>query len=129
MARELKPHGTNAAYRRHLRAGESACEECLAGERERKARKRDAERAKLVEVPRVAQTVDALEEALDNLAIVKAAMHSADVPIQTIPALSKRRDELVDRVKSLQAQCDPVEVSIIDELTSRRNKRRSNSAG
>lgn len=122
MARNLKPHGTDAAYRRHLRAGEPACEECLAGERERKKAKREAARVKLVEVPKVAQTIDALEEALDNLAIVKAALHSGQAPLHTIAGLTKRRDELVDRVKELQGSVS-AKASVIDELTSRRQRR------
>jgi hypothetical protein len=28
MARQLKPHGTNAAYQRHIKAGEDPCEAC-----------------------------------------------------------------------------------------------------
>lgn len=32
MARELKPCGTPAAYRRHLRHGEAACQACLDAE-------------------------------------------------------------------------------------------------
>lgn len=30
---QLRPHGTRAAYRRHLRRGERACESCLQAER------------------------------------------------------------------------------------------------
>ena len=30
MTRELKPHGTNAAYVRHIKAGEQACAPCKA---------------------------------------------------------------------------------------------------
>lgn len=35
MARELKPCGTSAAYRRHLRRDETPCEACTAAEAER----------------------------------------------------------------------------------------------
>jgi len=30
MSRELRPHGTPGAYQRHIKAGEDACEACLA---------------------------------------------------------------------------------------------------
>lgn len=30
MPRDLKPHGTPGAYQRHIKAGENACDACLA---------------------------------------------------------------------------------------------------
>lgn len=30
MPRQIKPHGTNAAYQRHIKAGQKACEACQA---------------------------------------------------------------------------------------------------
>ena len=36
--RELAPHGTVAAYRRHRRAGETPCDPCREAERRRQAR-------------------------------------------------------------------------------------------
>jgi hypothetical protein len=35
--RQLSPHGTSAAYKRHRRHGEKACESCLQAERRRSA--------------------------------------------------------------------------------------------
>lgn len=40
MARALAPHGTVAAYKRHLRAGESACADCLRAKREHEHERR-----------------------------------------------------------------------------------------
>jgi len=37
---DVQPHGTPAAYRRHLRHGTSACESCLQAERRRAADRR-----------------------------------------------------------------------------------------
>lgn len=39
-ARELKPCGTHAAYRRHIAHGEDPCEACLEAEREYKRNRR-----------------------------------------------------------------------------------------
>jgi hypothetical protein len=51
--RELRPHGTRAAVRRHERAGEEPCEECRVAERARQRelyRSRKAVRRLLNEV-------------------------------------------------------------------------------
>ena len=77
----------------------------------------------------VIEDVDPLEEALDNLRIVRAVLRSEGTPANTVAALTKRRDELVDRVGRLRAESAPVEVSIIDELTSKRRERRSAASG
>ncbi len=36
MRRPVQPCGTQAAYQRHVRGGETACDACLAAERRRK---------------------------------------------------------------------------------------------
>ena len=136
MARELKPCGTVAAARRHQRAGEALCEACAQAIRDEKNGRKDAERAESAEQVRAAvaaepviEDVDPLEEALDNLRIVRAVLRSEGTPANTVAALTKRRDELVDRVGRLRAESAPVEVSIIDELTSKRRERRSAASG
>ena len=50
-------------------------------------------------------------------------------PANTVAALTKRRDELVDRVQRLREADAPVEVSVIDELTSKRRERRAAASG
>lgn len=42
---QLSPHGTRAAYRRHLRDGEHACEACLQAERRSWHDRKDAHNA------------------------------------------------------------------------------------
>lgn len=42
MARALAPHGTVAAYKRHRRAGEAACPDCLRAKREHEHERRRA---------------------------------------------------------------------------------------
>lgn len=131
MVRELKPHGTEAAYRRHKRRGEDPCEECRRFKRENSATRRAKERPVLEQVVEVVvepDEVDALAEAVDSLRIVRAALHSGSAPMNTIASLTKRRDELVDRIKELQGVTVEAKVSVVDELTSRR-ARRSNTAG
>ena len=136
VARELKPCGTVAAARRHQRAGEELDEACAQAVRDEKNGRKDAERAESAEQVRAAvaaepviEDVDPLEEALDNLRIVRAVLRSEGTPANTVAALTKRRDELVDRVGRLRAESAPVEVSIIDELTSKRRERRSAASG
>ena len=136
MARELKPCGTVAAARRHQRAGEELDEACAQAIRDEKNGRKDAERAESAERVRVAvgaepavEDVDPLEEALDNLRIVRAVLRSEGTPANTVAALTKRRDELVDRIERLRASVAPVEVSVIDELTSKRRERPAAASG
>lgn len=136
MAQGLKPCGTVAAARRHQRAGEDLDEACAQAIRDEKNGRMDAARAESAEAVReavaaepVAEDVDPLEEALDNLRIVRAVLRSEGTPANTVAALTKRRDELVDRIERLRAAVAPAEVSLIDELTSRRRGRRSEATG
>lgn len=136
MAREPLPCGTEAAYQRHRRAEESPCEPCVIAHRELKATKDRERRAADGEAVREAidaapsfEEIDPLAEALDNLRIVRAVLTSEATPANTIAALTKRRDDLVDRIQRLRAAQAPVEVSRIDELTSRRRERRAAATG
>lgn len=136
MARELKPCGTIAAARRHQRRKEPLCDACEQAVRDEKntraQRRRDESQANVLQAVKAApplETVDPLEEALDNLRIVRAVLRDEGTPANTVAALTRRRDELVDRVKRLQEDQKPAEVSLIDELTNRRRERRSAASG
>lgn len=136
MARDLKPCGTVAAARRHQRRGEPLCKACEQAIRDEKNGRKDAARAESAEAVREAvsaapdlEEVDPLEEALDNLRIVRAVLRDDGTPANTVAALTKRRDDLVDRIERLRADVAPMEVSRIDELTSRRRERRAEASG
>lgn len=139
MAAEVQPCGTIAAARRHQRNPEKwgpMCAECQQAIRDEKNGRKDAERAEsaaavavAVEAEPVSDEVDPLAEALDSLRIVRAVLRSDATPANTVAALTKRRDELVDRIERLRAAAVPVEVSRIDELTSRRRERRAAASG
>lgn len=139
MARELQPHGTVAAAKRHQRdPGKHGpmCAECAQALRDEKNGRKDAERSESAEAVRAAveaaavvEDVDPLAEALDNLRIVRAVLRDEGTPANTVAALTKRRDELVDRIERLKAANAPAEVSLIDELTSRRRERRAAASG
>jgi hypothetical protein len=129
---ELKPCGTYAAYRRHLRNSEAVDDACAEAARVQKNSRVDAGRAESAAVVAIAvasepavESVDELDEALENLRIVKAAMTAA--PANAIAALSKRREELVRRVSVLQKSNEP-ELSALDQLAQRRADRIANSA-
>lgn len=139
MAAEVQPCGTIAAARRHQRNPEKwgpMCAECQQAIRDEKNGRKDAERAEsaaavsaAVEAEPAPDEVDPLAEALDSLRIVRAVLRSDATPANTVAALTKRRDELVDRIERLRAAAVPVEVSRIDELTSRRRERRTAASG
>ena len=112
------------------------CAECQQAIRDEKNGRKDAERAEsaaavsaAVEAEPAPDEVDPLAEALDSLRIVRAVLRSDATPANTVAALTKRRDELVDRIERLRAAAVPVEVSRIDELTSRRRERRAAAPG
>lgn len=132
MARELEPCGTPAAYRRHKRRGEPVDEACAEAGRGQKNARKDVERA--VSGAAVAEALaaelgsdelDPLEEARDNLRIIRAALRS-NPPHNTVAALTKRRDEAVDRIRQIMAE-NP-EVSAFDQLAAKRAARRGSEA-
>lgn len=127
MARELKPCGTSAAYRRHLRNGEEACAECKAAVAREKQERLDGDRAvrkvaALVAVEPLTEpepeVFDPLKDAKENLEIVKAALQEA-VP-REVAALSKRRQELVALIDDLGGV---KEMSLADQLADLRRRR------
>lgn len=126
MARELMPCGTPAAYRRHLRKGESACELCLAAVAQQKMDRLDGDRdsrklsalATPIDFPSASEDFDPISDAKENLRLVKAALAEA-VP-REVAALSKRRQELVALIADLGGT---KEVSLADQLAEARNRR------
>lgn len=127
MARKTKPHGTDAAYRRHLRAGEKPCEACREAHNAYKRNLRQvskrlgATKVALVvaNAPEVPEVVDAVEDARENLRIVTAAMSAA--PPQALAGLSRRRQELVDFIAEAMK---PKETggSLREQLAALRNR-------
>ena len=133
---DLKPCGTPAAYRRHKRRGEDACEACKAAVREQQAvsattRKRSSGEARLELLAPLAEepepVPDPLEVARDNLAIVEATLRAPLTPGGSIANLTKRREELVDRIRKLSG-ADRQEVSVLDQLAQRRKDRIAGTA-
>lgn len=127
MARELKPCGTFAAYQRHLRRKEPACDPCAQAGRDQKNARVDAGRAESASLVALAlaaepapDVLDELDEARENLRAVKAAMSEA--PANAVAALSKRREELVRRIVVLSKANEP-ELSVFDQLRQRREER------
>jgi hypothetical protein len=131
MAAPLKPCGTPAAYRRHLRNGEAVDDLCAQAARDQKNARVDASRsesAALVAVALLAEPIphdDELEDARENLRAVKAAM--SDAPANAIAALSKRREELMRRIAVLSKANEP-EMSVFDQLRQRREERLAKTA-
>lgn len=141
LARELKPCGTSAAARRHRRNGEELCDECRVAVRDEKnARKREDRQEDAVafhesmsnELPESSDfddPIDALDEARDSLMIVRKALHSEMTMPHVIGPLTKRRDELVDRIQGLEKAAAPEEVSVFDELEQKRESSRKRNTG
>lgn len=135
MGRPLKPCGTFAAYTRHKKAGEDPCDACMQAMRDQKnervvAKRRAAGVARLALVPDVEPDVlpDRLEVARDSLGIVEAALKSPDTPGGSIAGLTRRREELVEKVLALSRPVGE-ELSAIEQFAARRAGRVADSEG
>ena len=109
MSRVLQPHGTEAAYRRHQRAGEEPCPPCREAWSKRRRRqleeKAARDRGASAPEPEVVESVgftlpDPLSEARENYRIVVAAMQTA--PPSAIATLSRQRAELHKSLQRLE---------------------------
>jgi hypothetical protein len=125
MPRELKPCGTPAAYRRHLRNDEDPCDDCKQAhadaENERNGlRARADDVVELVPPPETDEPLDPIDDARENLRIVNAALYKA-VP-REVPALSKRRQELVAFIAEHSGKG---EATLEDQLAAAREARRA----
>lgn len=141
---KLKPCGTWAAYKRHLRAGEQPCGPCRQAARDQKndrneARRRARQQAgyepdrdkpaighlRPVEDDELADlTLDPLQVALQDLRQIEAYMLAPDPLIPThFTNLSRRREELIDRVLGLRGNDEAEGGDVLDDLAARRAHR------
>lgn len=132
MARDPAPCGTFTAYKRHRRNDEpvdAACQEAAreqqAGARVRQSTESASRIAEVLELEPPVELVDELEDAKENLRILRAAMTEA--PASAVAGLSKQRAALVAHIKKLEAPQEKA-VSALDQLASRRANRKANSA-
>lgn len=109
MSRVLQPHGTEAAYRRHQRAGEEPCPPCREAWSKRRQRQLEekAVRDRGAALPDEPASTpvgfvlpDPLTEARENYRIVVAAMETA--PPSAIATLSRQRAELHKSLQRLE---------------------------
>ena len=116
MSRVLQPHGTEAAYRRHQRAGEEPCPPCREAWSKRRRRQLEEKAARdrggfsaassdepadgPASTPVGFVLPDPLTEARENYRIVVAAMETA--PPSAIATLSRQRAELHKSLQRLE---------------------------
>lgn len=124
MARELKPCGTFAAYRRHLKAKETPCEPCRQAARDQKNQRKDAQRAKAAEAARAATPpvaeVDRREILLEVLASLRGQLQEA--PPQSVASIAKQIRDTVDALAPAEVSVE--QVNPVDEIARRREARR-----
>lgn len=125
MARELKPCGTPAAYRRHLRAKEPACEPCKEAWREQKNQRKDEQRSEAAEAARVAtppvEDVDRRQILLEVLASLRGQLREA--PPQSVAGIAKQIRDTVDALGGPEEAKPVVPVNPVDEIARRRAER------
>ncbi|MEE1617309.1 hypothetical protein [Brachybacterium sp. J153] len=107
--KELKPHGTIAAVRRHQRAGDPLCDQCRVAWRDYRRERRNGARedgGAMEEVPvsEVFELPSELEETRSNYRAVVAAMGSQSTPATALSSLSARREALYARLVVLEEQ-------------------------
>ena len=130
MTRALKPCGTYAAYRRHLRAKESPCEECRQAAREQKNSRKAAERqeaaVRAVEAtPPVEVEVDRRAILLEVLASLRGQLREA--PPQSAGSIAKQIRDTLDALGE-DAGEETVKVNPLDEIAKRRMERMKRQA-
>lgn len=126
---KLKPCGTSAAYRRHLRNGEEPCQKCLTAVREETRTKREKERAEVASKVRESEPVLKVDGELDPLEELRAqydllGRHLLEAPPQSVAAISRERRAILEQLTADK----PVEAStggVFDELAQRRKSRRA----
>lgn len=119
--------GTRAGYQAHRRRGEQACAACTAANRaatQERRRASQAERkpqagANSIQPSVPSRDVDPVEDARENLAIIRNAMRGA--PSNALAGLSKRRQELVAFIAAETG--GRKEVTVADELAAARAAR------
>lgn len=135
MAAQLAPHGSEGAYRRHLRHGEKPCTKCAAAARQRRQDRKvkvRSEKAALVQLrisprpePAQDEPLDELTDARANMRLLQAAMREAAPG--AMASLSKQREALAARIARLQEASKP-KTGVLDEIARRRAARLANTA-
>lgn len=118
MGRKLKPCGTEAAYRRHLRAGEQPCEMCAAIHRAEQL-DRDRTPASLIVLPPLVEpeAVDPLDQARWALSRCVAAI---DAQRPGLAGLLREHSRLVAWIVQLEQQAVVQESSLGSDEDERR---------
>ncbi|GAA4923396.1 hypothetical protein [Nesterenkonia rhizosphaerae] len=106
MSRELSPCGTEAAYRRHLRAKESACDDCKRAAAE--ARKARLDKKKPPKAPRLHFSDEAMAQ-------IRPDLFGDDVSPDDVEDLDDRKERLwiYATLKSAMRYAMPREVASI----------------
>ena len=136
MPRELKPCGTAAAYRRHVRRGEPVDAACAQAARDQKNDRVAARRGSLAAVvpmpPTETEPEDSASDSVDLLAKARWRVAAAEELIRAgapgSAALLKQHAADVAEVKRLEGAAK-TKGSKLDELANRRAARIAGSAG
>lgn len=130
MARELKPCGTPAAYRRHLRAKEPACGPCKEAWRDQKNSRKVVERQEAA--VRAVEATPPAEEEVDRRAILLEVLASLrgqlrEAPPQSAGSIAKQIRDTLDALGD-DAGEETVKVNPLDEIAKRRMERMKRQA-
>lgn len=139
------PCGTPQAYKRHKLKKEEPCEECQTAQ-ERREMDRAIERSGIADFRENAEDsidrlyvgplvnennmLDALADLRENYLLVREKMKNTGA--RDFAPLSKRREELLDRIVELQEALEPPKdqpKSLVDQLSERRAERLAKAAG
>lgn len=120
-----QPHGTIAAAKRHRRASEDPCPECLQAERDEKNGRVDARRAAATEaaqeaMPEPSESVDRDDVLHEVLRTLRGQLREA--PPQSVAGIAK---QIRDTLDALGAQAENVSAKAgdVDDIAARRAER------
>ena len=130
MMRALKPCGTYAAYRRHLRNKETPCDECRQAAREQKNSRKAAERQEAA--VRAVEATPPVEEEVDRRAILLEVLASLrgqlrEAPPQSAGSIAKQIRDTLDALGEGAGE-ETVKVNPLDEIAKRRAERMKRQA-
>ena len=131
MARELKPCGTYAAYRRHLRNDEAPCEECRQAARDQKNVRKDAARQEAADAAREAtppvEEIDRRQILLEVLASLRGQLR--EDPPQSVASIAKQIRDTVDALSGPEDSASQAPFNPVDEIARRRQERLNQRSG
>lgn len=122
---ERQSHGTIAAAKRHRRAGQAPCEDCLQAERDEKNGRKDHERAQAAAAAREAMPEPS--ESVDRDGVLHEVLRTLrgqlrEAPPQSVAGIAKQIRDTLDAM-GVESEGASVKAGGVDDVAARRAER------